>query len=402
MNICKFKDKNTQKKFDEWREQSQLKQIYVISILTAFLYIVMSFADRVIAPIETKSLMVFVHLFAVPSALLVISLLAHLKKYKSFMINLLIVAPLIAAIGNIIIVSNFHGYSIYSNEIYLIVFWIFTVSGLKLMQGLFSALLVITISVVSSYIFYNLQTYEMIMHIFWLFASLSFGFFGKYLLEQSHRSIFLKHEELELELNNKNVLLRELFHRVKNNLQVISSILSLQSKKINDASAKEVFQNSIQTIKSIGIIHEKLYQSDNLEAVNISDYVYSLIGYMKQNLSSRDIKFNVDCDDMMIRLDNAVPIGLVINELLTNSIKYAFSEDSKDRVINIKMHLNNEKLVLEVSDNGVGIDFENLSKGFGLKLIDSLVVYQLKGSFEYFNRGGLYYILKFNNNILAK
>jgi two-component sensor histidine kinase len=123
---------------------------------------------------------------------------------------------------------------------------------------------------------------------------------------------------------------------------------------------------------------------------------------MKQNLGGSDIKFNVDCNDMMIALDNAVPIGLVINELITNSIKYAFTEDSKNNTINVKMHLDNEKLVLEVSDNGVGIDFENLNKGFGFKLVDSLAVYQLKGTLEYFNRNGLCNILKFNENVLAK
>jgi len=402
MNICKFKDKKMQKKFDRWREPLQLRQIYVISFLTAALYIIMSFSDRLIAPEHVRSLMITVHLFLVPSILIITFALAYLNKYTFIMSKLLIIAPLVAAIGNMIIVSNFDSYTIYSNEIYLIVFWIFTVSGLKLMDALISSILVISTSIISSHFFHSLQTNEFIMHLFWLFASLSFGFFGKYLLEQSNRSIFLKHEQLTLELNNKNVLLRELFHRVKNNLQIISSILSLQSKKIDDESAKEVFNNSIHTIKSMGIIHENIYQSDNLEAVNISDYVYSLIGYIKQNLGGIDIKFNVDCDDMMITLDNAVPIGLVINELLTNSIKYAFSEESKDRVVNIKMHLDNKKLVLEVSDNSVGIDFENLKKGFGLKLIDSLVVYQLKGSFEYFNRDGLCYILKFNADVLAE
>ncbi len=396
MNICKFEDKNTQKKFDKWREQPQLKQIYVISLLTAFLYIIMSFADRVVAPTETKSLMIFVHIFAVPSILLIISILAYLKKYKLFMITLLIIAPIIAAVGNIIIVSNFHEYSIYSNEVYLIVFWIFTVSGLNLMQGLVSALLVVSISVTCSYIFHNLQPNEFIMYLFWLFASLSFGVFSKYLLEQSHKNIFINHEQLTVELKNKNILQRELFHRVKNNLQIISSILSLQSKKINDESAKEVFKNSIQIVKSMGIIHEKLYQSDNLEAVNISDYVYSLIGYMKQNIDGQDIKFNVDCNDMMVTLDNAVPVGLVINELLTNSIKYAFTQDSKDKTINIKMNLDNKKrIILKVSDSGVGIDFDNFNKGFGFKLIDSLIVYQLKGSFEFFNNNGLHYVVSF-------
>lgn len=105
----------------------------------------------------------------------------------------------------------------------------------------------------------------------------------------------------------------------------------------------------------------------------------------------------------MISLDNAIPLGLIVNEVITNSIKYAFEADNKNKALNIKMYKNNfEELILELSDNGKGIDFDLFEKGFGFKLIDSLVTQQLKGTLEYFNKDGLSYILKFNENILMK
>jgi len=404
MPLCTFEDKKMQKKFDRWREPLQLRQIYVISILTAILYIIMSFVDMNIAPKQAINMMVNVHLFMVPTILLVIAILAFFKKHYSLMTILLIIAPIIAAVGNILIVSNFQGYSIYSNEIYLIIFWIFTVSGLKLVDAIISATLIIFISIIGTYTTSQLQLNELIMHIFWMLSSISFGIFGKYLLEHSNKTIFLKHEQLSLELNNKNILLRELFHRVKNNLQIIASLLSIQSKKIEDKKTKDTFKNSIQTIKSMSIIHEKLYKSDNLEAIDFNDYLSSLISNMKQNIGGNDVKFNIKCDNMMISLDNAIPLGLIINEVITNSIKYAFeANDDNNKVIDIQMYKNSlEELILELSDNGKGIDFNIFEKGFGFKLIDSLVVQQLKGTLEYFNKDGLFYVLKFNEKILMK
>ena len=392
-----------QNKFDSWREPAQLKQISIITFLTAMLYVLLSFIDRLIAPQQVLSLMILFHLYLNPSILLLISLLAYFKKFYSIMIIFLISAPIFAAFANIMIVSSLNDYSIYADEIYLIIFWIFAVSGLKLSHATISALLVTLVSLIGSYTIYNLETNEFIMHAFWMLASFTFGFAGAYLLEKSNKTIFLQQEKLSLELNNKNILLRELFHRVKNNLQIISGILSMQSKKIEDKFIKDIFKDSIQMIKSMGIIHEKLYQSDNLEAIDFNAYIESLIGYIKQNIHNQDIKFNIECDDIMITLENAVPIGLIVNEILTNCIKYAFDENHKSIVINIKMYTDNdERLRLEVSDNGKGINFDNFKKGFGFKLIDSLVVYQLKGDLNYYNENGLCYVIIFKKEILTE
>ena len=192
-----FRDKKIQKRFNDWREASRFRQTSRITILTAALYILYAFLDRLIAPAQTVELMITIHLYAIPSILFLISLLAYLKRYCFWMTSLLIIAPILAAIGNLVIASNFEGYTIYITEIYLIIFWIFTVSGLKLFHATISALTVFLLSAVTIYNIYPAQTNEFIMHIFWMLASLSFGFLDGYLLEDSNRSTFLKQEELE-------------------------------------------------------------------------------------------------------------------------------------------------------------------------------------------------------------
>lgn len=402
MDFLGFKDIKVQKKFNDWQEPSRLKQISGITFLTATLYLLMSVIDRFIAPQQILSLMVFIHLFAIPCILLVISILAYLKKFSSFITALLFIAPILAAIGNIVIVSNFDGYSIYSNEIYLIIFWTLTVSGLKLTHAIYSALIIIIISTISAYTVHQLQTTEFIMHIYWLLSSFLLAFIGAYFLEDSNRTTFLKYEELALELSNKDILSKELFHRVKNNLQVVSGLLSLQSKRVKDEDAKNIFKETTQRIKSIALIHEKLYQSNNLEIIDFKDYTISLIDDIKETFKGNDIEFNVVCDSIKITLEKAVPIGLIINEILTNSVKYAFDSDMQNKTINVKMYQDNkDSFILEVCDNGKGIDIENLEQGFGFILIQTLAVHQLKGTVEYFNKNGLCYVSKFNKDILA-
>lgn len=192
-----FKDKKMQKRFTDWREPSRFKQISRIAILTAALYLLYSFLDRLVAPTQTAELMITIHLYAIPSILFLISLLTFLKKSCFWMTILLIVAPILAAIGNLVIASKFNSYTIYITEIYLIIFWIFTVSGLKLFHATLSALTVFIISAITIYNIYPEQMNEFTMHIFWMLASLSFGFLDGYLLEASNRKIFLKQEELE-------------------------------------------------------------------------------------------------------------------------------------------------------------------------------------------------------------
>ena len=202
---------------------------------------------------------------------------------------------------------------------------------------------------------------------------------------------------LSKEINNKNILHKELFHRVKNNLQIISGILHMHSKKVEDKMAQEVLTHSIQTITSMGMIHEKLYKSDNLENIDFHNYLLELISYIKYSLNDNEIVFDIECKDIMLTLKNVVPLGLILNEIITNSFKHAFNTTSLERMeITIKITKDNDnKVELKISDNGVGIDISKLKKNFGFKLIESLATYQLEGSIEYYNLNGFAYCIKF-------
>ena len=200
-----------------------------------------------------------------------------------------------------------------------------------------------------------------------------------------------KNSLLNTEVKNKNFLLRELYHRVKNNLQVISGLLSLQAKRITDKEAKLVFDESIQRIKSIALIHEKLYNSDNLEIISMQTYTQSLVSDLEKSFQHDNLSFQVNCDNINLNLEIAVPLGLIINELVTNALKYAFTESMKNPTISIIMQIfDDDTFVLEISDNGKGVNMEKLQEGFGSKLLEFLAVYQLKGNAKSYNHNGLH------------
>ena len=218
-------------------------------------------------------------------------------------------------------------------------------------------------------------------------------------VKERTQTISNKNTLLSKEVNNKNILLKELFHRVKNNLQIISSILYMQSKKVEHKEANEVLQNSIQIISSMGMIHEKLYNSDDLEFIDFREYLDSLISYMTKVLKEKKIEFNIECKNVLITLKNAVPLGLVVNEIITNSLKHAFNEHSTQTMeINIEIDKDeNDILSLKIFDNGVGIQLDKLKKNFGFKLIESLATYQLKASLDFYNMNGFGYYISFQD-----
>lgn len=203
-----------------------------------------------------------------------------------------------------------------------------------------------------------------------------------------------KNQLLLQEVSNKDILLQELFHRVKNNLQIISGLLSLQSNRIQDIKTKNIFDESMQRIKAMALLHEKLYQSEKLDAINMQKYVENLVEDIKQNYYDKNLTVSVVCNKTVLDLERAVPMGLIINELITNALKYAFDNVQKKK-ITVKMYTDEQSMILEVFDNGKGLGDENITKGFGFKLLKSLAVYQLKGSIHYFDDPGLHYQIKF-------
>lgn len=222
------------------------------------------------------------------------------------------------------------------------------------------------------------------------------------LVHERTKTLDEKNQLLSREINNKNMLLKELFHRVKNNLQIISGLLSLQSRRVKDEISKSIFSETNQRIKAIAIVHEKLYQSSDLEAINMQVYSLGLVDNLRQSFQTDELTFEIECDDFVLDLERAVPMGLIINELVTNSIKYAFDETLKNPTISVKMYVTqDDEFVLEVYDNGKGADMQSLNEGFGFKLIESLASFQLKGKIDCYNKNGLHHKITFSKELLA-
>jgi two-component sensor histidine kinase len=209
-------------------------------------------------------------------------------------------------------------------------------------------------------------------------------------------------EKVKSSLVEKEVLLREIHHRVKNNLQIISSLLNLQAEHITDPNSREKYLESIGRIQSMAIIHELLYRSKNLSTIRIKDYLSELISYISQTYNTSagikvELKMNMSNDS--IDLSKAIPCGIIINELLSNAFKYAFPGNKKGK---ITVGLSNistgkHKCRLKVSDNGVGISKKtNLDDPdtLGLQLIHSLVE-QLEGEMKITLKKGSCFVIDF-------
>ena len=191
--------------------------------------------------------------------------------------------------------------------------------------------------------------------------------------------------KLNKSVRDKEVMLQEIHHRVKNNLQVICSLLNLQSRYLKDKTTLKAFKETQNRVKSMALVHEQLYQSTNLSEIVLSDYVKQLTANLLRIYAiNSDIKYRLDIEDFNLDLDTAVPCGLIINELITNAIKYAF-DSVEHGEISIKAVADEEqRLVLTIADNGIGLQHNyelETSKSLGLRLVRSLTE-QLQGQYE--------------------
>jgi two-component sensor histidine kinase len=206
-------------------------------------------------------------------------------------------------------------------------------------------------------------------------------------------------EQIKASLREKEVLLKEVHHRVKNNMMIITSLLSLQSKQIEDEQYREMFSISINRIKSMSLIHEKLYRSEDMAKVDFNDYLKDMIKTMFESygLSSRKVALKTDIEGVTFGIDTAIPCGLIINELISNSLKHSFPGDIQGE-IKVALRRNDKTEVkLTVSDNGVGMpedmDFRNTTS-LGLTLVIALVK-QLKGEIELYREKGTEFVITF-------
>jgi PAS domain S-box-containing protein len=210
-----------------------------------------------------------------------------------------------------------------------------------------------------------------------------------------------KREALLSNLSEKDILLREIHHRVKNNLQIISSLLSLQSgQKVNPKNLSKLYLDSQNRIKSMAAIHELFYQSENLNRIDISDYIHKLVRDLIHTFKGEknDVQVDIEVNQIFLNLDTSIPLGLVINEIITNALKHGISEKIGGSII-AKLHSTGKGTYqLLLGDNGKGMEIPgnlNEIESLGLTIISSLVE-QLDGSYKInTSSNGTYYTIDF-------
>ena len=203
--------------------------------------------------------------------------------------------------------------------------------------------------------------------------------------------------ELEKMLVQKEVLLKEINHRVKNNLSVILSLLNLQYYKSKDDYHSSLFSDLKEKIYSISAVQNQLHSSENYKEINFSSYINDLARNL-HNSYCQDIavELSLDLEDVLVPLDVAIPLGLISNEVLTNSFKYAFSCDNETKnQLNIVLKNFGKEIQLRFQDNGIGYNKETIKKGMGIELIEDLVQ-QIDGAVEFNTALGVEVIIRFN------
>ncbi len=210
------------------------------------------------------------------------------------------------------------------------------------------------------------------------------GVFGKTLL-RAHEALNRSKAEIEIRITEKEFLLREVHHRVKNNLQTVSSLLNLQAKRSTNTKIKKLIGSSQNRVISMAMIHEMLYIRNNLSKIEFRPYVKELTDYLinSTDCKSKNIRIQLHIPKVQLCIDTAIPLGLLINEAVTNSLKYGFINSENGQIeITLKKKDAKNAYVLGIKDDGIGfpeeLDFRN-TKSLGLKLIHNLAR-QLRGS----------------------
>lgn len=210
----------------------------------------------------------------------------------------------------------------------------------------------------------------------------------------------LTEEKISRSLKEKELLLKEIHHRVKNNLQVVSSLLKLQSGYVKDENSLDVLIDSQNRVRSMALVHQKLYQSKDFSEIDFNEYLRQLSGHLFNvfKAKSNDIDIHVNSGNVNLSIDLAIPCGLILNELISNSLKYAFPDGKKGRII-INLELHNEKTYhISINDNGIGfpeeINYKD-TKSLGLQLVNTLVG-QIDGNITMENHIGTTFRITFD------
>lgn len=226
------------------------------------------------------------------------------------------------------------------------------------------------------------------------------GVFGKNLL-RAHHKLYKSRNEIQERIEEKETLLKEVHHRVKNNLQTVSSLLSLQSRAIADEKISNIIKSSQNRVVSMAMVHEMLYKRDDyLSKIELKPYVKELCDYLVRSVkgSNNSVKVDLDIDDHKLSIDTVIPLGLIINETITNALKYGITE-GHDGEVHVSVHkIGDNRFAMYLGDNGIGYPEDispRTSNSLGLKLIYNLAR-QLRGTISRdYDKKGTYYRIEF-------
>jgi len=218
------------------------------------------------------------------------------------------------------------------------------------------------------------------------------------------KSLRAAEEKVSASLQEKETLIRELYHRSKNNMQVVSSLLSLHSTELYEESAKAVFKDVIDKIVAMSLVHQRLYESRDLSNIDMAAYVRDLAALMTESYGVSPAKVSVDLrlEDISMLIDTALPCGLIVSEIMANSLKHAFPGDRKGRIRLAMTRMEDDFVKLRIDDDGVGFP-----KGFdadadarmGMKTLFTMVRHQLQGSIDIASEGGVSYLIRFKRKL---
>jgi two-component sensor histidine kinase len=224
----------------------------------------------------------------------------------------------------------------------------------------------------------------------------------KALLEKTQGEVLRSEQSVRASLREKEVMLKEIHHRVKNNLQVISSLLNLQARYLPDPAARAIFSQSQNRVQSIALVHERLYESADLSHVDFAKYVVVLLDniFDTYGATNRGISKDVDIGDANLTVDIAIPCGLIVNEVVTNALKHAFP-NGRHGTVRVSLTERNEMLELTIQDDGVGIpagiDPRN-TVSLGLDLVTTFAD-QLNAEVEISRVGGTSFRFRFRKEV---
>lgn len=219
-------------------------------------------------------------------------------------------------------------------------------------------------------------TSKKVLYILLVSGTVLLGIISFFLLKnrKKNRLLARQKEMLEVTIDEKNTLLKETHHRVKNSFQIVSSLLYLQSENINDKEAQVAIREAQNRVRSMVLIHQKLYNKDQLVGIDTKEYFEDLTKdiFESHQFTAKKIQYSLDVTPMILDIETITPIGLILNELITNVLKHAFTEVDEKSRMNIQFNRKGEELYLAVQDNGKGMTAEIKESSFGIKLMKAL------------------------------